>query len=674
MTHPFAHAGLRVCAAILLVAAAGSPAAARQKDPPQAATRFLDVPYIQQSEALCGGAAAAMVMRYWGATGVYAETFSPLIDETGRGIRAEDLLNELRGRGWNARSFRGDRALVGERLADGQPVIALIEDRPGYFHFVVIVAWANERVVYHDPARAPFRVVKEDVFETAWARANGWTMLALPPAEGIEPPTDRGGGERAAVESSPCSELVAEGVRMAGAGQKTEALEIFDMAGRLCPSASAPLREAAGVFALDEDWAEASRLAREAIARNREDGHAWRILATALYVRGDPAGALAAWNEVGEPAIDLVNVTGLDRTRHAAAAGILGLAPGTVLTTGALAAANRRLAELPAAENARVVYRPAGNGRTNVEAVIVERPLFPTSRIEIASAAIRLVTDRELSAGAANLTGGGDLVSLSWRWWERRPRIEVSYEAPSRLGVWNVTGYGEKGTYGAAGRDLTERRRGGSVSLSRWANTLTKVEAAVGLDAWGPRGRTATLASTLEQRLMGDRIGVRVSAALLAGSFSAWTAGIGVDARSHVRHEGTVFVAQGGVYRAGHDAPLALWPGAGTGHARDPLLRAHPLLDDGRVTGEVFGRRLLHGSAEVRRWIRPMWKIVRLAPAVFVDVAAADKRLQPGGRWHSDVGAGLRIVIPGSRVLRLDVAKGLRDGSTAFSVAWTSGQ
>ena len=36
----------------------------------------LDVPYLPQTEALCGGAAAAMVMRYWGARDVYPDDFA----------------------------------------------------------------------------------------------------------------------------------------------------------------------------------------------------------------------------------------------------------------------------------------------------------------------------------------------------------------------------------------------------------------------------------------------------------------------------------------------------------------------------------------------------------------------------------------------------------------------
>ena len=64
----------RIVAAVFIAAAI--PAAAMnvfaQSPSP---VRLLDIPYIQQSEALCGGAAAAMVMRYWGATDVRAETF-----------------------------------------------------------------------------------------------------------------------------------------------------------------------------------------------------------------------------------------------------------------------------------------------------------------------------------------------------------------------------------------------------------------------------------------------------------------------------------------------------------------------------------------------------------------------------------------------------------------------
>src|SRR4051794_33339213 len=74
---------------------------------------------------------------------------------------------------------------------------------------------------------------------------------------------------------------------------------------------------------------------------------------------------------------------------------------------------------------------------------------------------------------------------------------------------------------------------------------------------------------------------------------------------------------------AASNAPLALWPGAGTGQGRDALLRAHPLIDDGIIGNAVFGRHLMSGGVEGRRWRQLSRKPVRFAPALFLDVARA---------------------------------------------------
>ena len=658
-------------AAVLLMPAAGVLAQAPAQAP-AAPVHFLDVPYIQQSEALCGGAAAAMVMRYWGAVGIRAESFAPLVDKAAGGIRAEDLLQGLSDRGWDARSFRGDRHVVAARLAARQPVITLIEDRPGSFHFVVIVAWANARVVYHDPARAPFRVVAEDTFETAWRKSDHWTLLALPPAGGVTTsPGNVESGSPAREDTSPCAALVAEGVRAAGEGNRPGALEILAAAADLCPAASGPLREAAGVHALESNWTDAARLARAAVDRDARDDHAWRILATSAYVAGDPTTALHAWNAAGEPTIDLITVQGLDHTRHAVAAGVLGLEVDTVLTTSALEAARRRLGELPSAESARVNYTPTGGGRANVDALIIERARFPWARGSLISIGLRMATDRELAASVSNLSGGGDRLTASWRWWENRPRTGFIYAAPSAMGIWTAEIFREEQTYAQAAAAAVEQRRGGSLSLSQWTNSLTRWQANAGIDVWEDRGRTARLGGAVDQRLLTDRLSLRAGAVVLAGAFRTWTASVGADWRSSVRSEGTTVSARAGYDVAGAGAPLALWSGAGTGHARGPLLRAHPLLESGRITGDVFGRRVYYGGSELRRWLTPVLKVVRIAPAAFVDFAGAGDRLREGRAWHTDAGAGLRIALPGSGVLRLDVAKGLNDGATAFSVGWT---
>jgi hypothetical protein len=170
--------------------------------------------------------------------------------------------------------------------------------------------------------------------------------------------------------------------------------------------------------------------------------------------------------------------------------------------------------------------------------------------------------------------------------------------------------------------------------------------------------------------MSGDRVVFDLTGTATAGSFSAWNASAGVQWRSSIKNEGHVLLARTGIELASHDAPLAYWPGAGLGHARRTLLRAHSLTDDGVITGDVFGRRVVSAGTEWRRWTKPLKGAVRLAPALFIDTARADDRIAAGRAWHVDAGAGVRLAIPGSNVLRLDVATGLRDGKTVVSVGW----
>jgi len=145
-----------------------------------------------------------------------------------------------------------------------------------------------------------------------------------------------------------------------------------------------------------------------------------------------------------------------------------------------------------------------------------------------------------------------------------------------------------------------------------------------------------------------------------------------IRARSRATNAGTVIVGIAGAQLASTSAPSFIWPGADTGHARDVLLRAHPLLDDGVIEGGVFGRRIAFGSVEAQRWMPPVWHgLLRIAPAVFLDTARASRGLATTDeRMQYDLGAGLRLAIPGTGVLRIDVAHGLRDGRSVLSVGW----
>jgi outer membrane translocation and assembly module TamA len=95
------------------------------------------------------------------------------------------------------------------------------------------------------------------------------------------------------------------------------------------------------------------------------------------------------------------------------------------------------------------------------------------------------------------------------------------------------------------------------------------------------------------------------------------------------------------------------------------------LIDDGVVTNAVFGRHVVNGGVEWRRWVQPARKPIRIAPALFLDTGRAYRGIDStNDRWQYDVGAGLRLAIPGSGVLRIDLAHGLRDRGTVLSMGW----
>lgn len=661
-----------------LAAAALVAVAADARSQPVRPVTILDVPYLPQSEALCGGAAAAMVMRYWGATGIYAESFSELVDREAGGIRGEALLRALRDRGWDARSFRGDAALVQEQLAARRPVVALIEDRPGRFHYVVVVAWAGGRVLVHDPARAPYRVLDESSFHRAWSASDFWTLVALPEKTGTltvlaEPAPNT---ESVAVLSgrgltTTCAGMVEEGVRLAGGGDSAAARRLFELAADACPQAAAPWREMAGLHALSGEWRKTADAARRATTLDPDDHHAWRTLATALFLENDPLGALAAWNRVGEPRIDLVNIRGLERIRHEVAADALALAPQAVLTPDALARGRRRIAELPAAQVARVSYRPGENGDAQVDVVVIERPLLPTSLPALAATGVRAIASREVSVTIASPSGGAERWDVSYRWWERRPRVGLAFSSPTPFGgIWRLEAFDERQTYDGDAA-IVERRRGALFAVHDWIDKDTRIDASAGIDRWRGSGTSMSLGGALERRLLQDRMTIAAHGRRWLGGAGSWSGGVSAEWRSSVSHEGHVVIARGGAGAAGGDARFGLWHGAGTGQPEGALLRAHPMLDSGVVDRAVLGRRLLHAGGEWRRWIQPRRRPFRYAPAVFVDVARAfDGAAFSDTRTHVDAGLGVRVPVPGSGVVRLDIARGLRDGKTALSIGW----
>jgi hypothetical protein len=645
--------------ASILIAALAGPAGA------QPALPLLDVPFISQSEALCGGAAAAMVMRYWGERGLTAESFAHLVDRSAAGIRTDALLADLRARGWTALALDGTDDAIDQELARGRPVLTLIQDRPSTFHYVVIVGTTRDAVVFHDPARAPLRVVSRDEFAKRWQAARRWMAVVVPGERTVAPTPPP--LPATTVPAGQCDQLIAAGVERAQARDLAAAEQSLTAA--LSCGGAAAMRELAGVRVLQQRWPDVEALSAAATRIDSKDPYGWRLLGTSRFVQNNHSGALAAWNHVGEPRLDLLRVDGLERTRQRPVERLIGVQPQALVTPGVLLRSERRLRELPSAESAVIDFAPTPGGLAELRATVNERPLLPTDLWSYVVIGVRAASRREVTVGTGSLTGGGERVRADWRFWPGRPRIGVSLDAPAPWGgVWSANAYRERERFSAP-EIASAERSGGFVQWSNWVASIVHLQFELGVDDWDALGSVGR--SRIDARVLspGGRFDLRSGGEVWHGATAFSRADVSVAAFSSTARSGRVYVARAGAGAGSQGLPPLLWFAGDTGQARQTLLRAHPLVDDGRLRLEQLGRTLVNASAEAQHW----WArgLARAGAAVFVDAARTMNRIDGSSRGDVDVGTGIRIALPGSSgIVRGDVATGLRHGGTRWSVVY----
>ncbi len=682
----------------------------------------LDVPYLGQTEALCGGAAVAMTLRYWGDRDVRPERFAGLITETGEGIRTSDLAQATADLGWKTVPFRGDLGTLQHHLSRGRPIIALIEVAPGRYHYVTVVGWIEDRVVYHDPAISPYQWSPVDRFERAWSGADQWAMLVLPDdqsaamdfsrrldarddspndadsANDEEPAaTDLGVPGVGTPDPSPslCTMLIRQAVGQARTGELADAEAVLETATRICPDDSRAFRELAGVRIRQQRAAEATELAERAVALDPEDTLAIELVAASHYLAGDESAALQGWNRLGPVFIDGVSLDSPTRTRQASVLALSGLRTGEGLTRRSLELSRRRLSMLPSAVATRVDYRPMADGRVEVRAAVLERPVVPPVQAAVVHTTVGTLLGQGLRLPVASPTRGGELWTLRWRWEGARRLIGIELATPGRLyapGVWKIGAFTERESYSygrapeaspppassaLAAVDVEERSRA-FVGFSTWISPTVRWSGTLALDRWAQRGTWGALGLELYLRGADDRIDVSLGgeAWLPRADRSPFTRGdLEVRWISRLEHRGFVLQSRVGGSYVTRGAPRAVWPGAGTGSGRPPLARAHRLLDDGVFTGPMFGRGLLYGGLETVWWAAHE-EPFDFGAAVFLDLAHASTRPDATlgtSPLQADAGLGFRLGIPGGVLLRIDVARGLVDRSTALSASFGPG-
>ncbi len=666
------------------LALGGAPASAQLPFPeaPVRPPAVLEVPYLPQSELLCGGAAVAMVERWWGRRGVYAEDFASLVRPSERGIRTTDLAAASRERGWETLAFDGTPEAVQRLLGEGVPVVALIEVAPGRYHYVVLLGWSDGRVIYHDPARGPSRSIDETRFLSQWSGGERWAMVLRPGEPVVQLPVAPRPGPAAplATDSMPCRPWLGEAVDAAADGRLEVATDRLAEAARACPAEPLVVRELAGIRFKQRRWAEATRLSDDYVTRAPDDALGWQLLAASRYLSGDREGALRAWNRVGAPTVDLLRIDGLRRVRFRTIADAIDTPHGTVLTPWDLALARRRIDDIPALRRSSIGYQPVEGGRVEVRAAVAERPMLDPAWRLLASGALRAITQREVAVTVATPTGGGELWTGAWRWEHAHPRVVFRVDMPVRLGVRgviDVEGVRERFRFAldtARNGAFEETRRAGGVGFGGWITPALRPAVGFRLEQWsGARKYLAASAGT-EFRAAADRFVLATSVeygqalathpSYTRGSVGAlWTSSIGLQRASWSTRVGVDLVSQ--------RTPLGLWPVASGDLDWAIPLRAHPRTSGGMLPGATAGRSMIHGGLSGDHPVRRAGPFT-LAVGLFLDGAEIFSPADGSGRdrFYLDAGGGIRIGILDGHlgVVRVDLATGLTDRRTAITV------
>lgn len=511
-----------------------------------------------------------MVERFWGRRGVYPADYADLVRPQEGGIRTGDLVSALEGRGMDVRVYEGDAPSALGRLEEGLPVLALIESGDVLYHYVVLTGVGPDHVLVHDPNHGPDRRYDLDRFMDLWAPTEHWAVVATPGGAWFDMEPSGGAVDRPSDDDAPLDDRLAVAVRLLEAGQSEEAMEV-----------------ARRVLADALDLAE------------RVESDAWRVLATARWLDGDADGALAAWNEAGEPRVDLIHLSGLESTRRPVVHEHLGLDYGRLLTPGDLARARRRLEQLPTVQLSQLAYQPAADGSVEVVGAVLEYPRFP-GLLGLAGPAARGLFSGRTALAVGPLLGVGERWQAAAEWNEAEARAQLDVAAPVSDGVLRVSGGWLRERASIDGAPIvTARRLRGGLSWERWATGWLRTDVAGGLERWNGNERLGTLSVGAGLRHPGhERLHLDLGAEGWAGADRRVAR---LRARAKVEVPGLAPGEWRLVTGASHtsaDAPVFLWEGAGPGGTRDPLLRSHPLVSDEAIDGPAFAPTLVHATIE----------------------------------------------------------------------------
>jgi hypothetical protein len=476
----------------------------------------------------------------------------------------------------------------------------------------------------------------------------------------------------ASLDSLPCRPWLDRAAAAAAAARLDEADRLLATARATCPTEPMVLRELAGLRFRQGRHAEAIALDEEYLRHAPGDSLGWQLLASSRYLTGNMDGALRAWNTIGRPRVDIVQVDGSHRVRFGVIANAIGVPDGAMLTPGRLALANRRVADIPALARAQVRYATVPTGEVEVRSAVVERATIGSIAQLLAVSAVGAVTRREARLTIASPLGAGERWTAQWRWESANPRRALRLDIPATIGLpglATIEGSWERYRFAdtASGLPL-EQRRAATVGFNGWVSGSVEALAAARFERWSSEGDYLALSAGGALHSAGDRV-VLMALAERGNALSNQEAYTRAQARlawiSRPSPGSPTWSARLGGDWASAAAPRSLRPIAGGGLGRSIPLRAHPFIIDHLLPTTRTGQGVVHGGLSGDRSVTRIGKL-SITAGVFLDGAEVFTPADGAVRHRSflDGGAGIRLGMAGFSLpmVRLDLARGLLAG------------
>ena len=181
--------------ALAVLAASGCATASREtvlkdiRENPSSGHLIGNVPFFPQSELMCGPASLASVIGYYGVKRDMKDVAREVYEEKLKGTLPIDILIYAKGKGFDAKFYRGGLEDMREKIRNKTPLILFLnlglESYP-VGHYIVAVGY-NDRlraVIAHSGVNRE-EVFGYDYLVTAWEKT-GYSTLLITPGGGNE--------------------------------------------------------------------------------------------------------------------------------------------------------------------------------------------------------------------------------------------------------------------------------------------------------------------------------------------------------------------------------------------------------------------------------------------------------------------------------------------------------